>query len=259
MYEFSSRVRYSEIGPSRTMTPTSLVTRMQDCCVFQYESLDRGPDVWEKEQQGWMIISWQVIFLRFPVFGEVITTRTIPYRFHTFEGDRNFEIYAAPGKETKNRNLSDAENGTNRDTPVLCAIANSRWVYYDMKRQRPIRVPEVELEKVKLDPQLEMDYAPRRIKLPDTEPEQMKKIEITEISIDTNKHVNNLQYIDMARAYLPPDFEIGEMRVEYIRQCRLGDKLYPKVWREENSQYISLDTEEGLPCAIIVFIRKADM
>ncbi len=56
-----------------------------------------------------------------------------------------------------------------------------------------------------LHEKLDMDYAPRKIALP----EEMEKKEyflIVKHHIDTNHHVNNGQYVQMAMELLPDDF-----------------------------------------------------
>ena len=292
MYEFSSRVRYSEIGPDMRMTPVAMITRFQDCGVFQLESLGRGPAVWANERRAWIIISWQVKILRLPRFGSVVTARTIPYRFHGFEGDRNYELYAVPyrpdaasgnmplradaagplrdagtgtgvsvagfagagPKEAPDDGASPAGGSPGSQEPVLCAVANSRWVFYDMEERHPIRVPAEEKDVIRLDEPLDMEYAPRKIVLPDAEPELRKPVLVTETFIDTNRHVNNLQYIEMACAYIPEDFEIRELRVEYVRQCMLGETLYPRVIRDGGRIYVSLDLKGGETCAVVEFM-----
>ena len=248
MFEFSSRVRFSEIGPDRRMTVPSLISRLQDCGVFHLDSVGRGPEVWAEEKRGWIIVSWQVKILQLPKFGNVVTARTIPYRFHGFEGDRNYEILAAPY-----HNAADdaGEGGTE---PVLCAVANSRWVFYDMEKQAPMRVPKEEVDRIALDPPLDMEYSPRRIRLPELQPEPAEPLRVTNSFIDTNRHVNNLKYIEIACSYLPDDFEMKELRVEYLRQCRLGEVIYPGTYRTDEALYVSLGDEEGKPYAVVMFL-----
>ena len=47
--------------------------------------------------------------------------------------------------------------------------------------------------------------------------------------LDTNRHVNNAQYVAIARELLPVDFALGELRVEYRKAAVLGDVMYPKL------------------------------
>ena len=47
--------------------------------------------------------------------------------------------------------------------------------------------------------------------------------------IDTNHHVNNAQYVEIARELLPEDFQIGQLRAEYKKAAVLGDRIYPRI------------------------------
>ena len=62
---------------------------------------------------------------------------------------------------------------------------------------------------------LEMDYAPRKIILPAAEGAAQETVEIKSHHLDTNRHVNNGQYVRMAMEYLPEGYEIRQMRAEY--------------------------------------------
>jgi len=67
--------------------------------------------------------------------------------------------------------------------------------------------------------------------------------------LDTNLHVNNAQYAEIAREFLPGDFEIQELRVEYKKAAVLGDKMVPRISREEDGYTVSLTGEDGSPFA----------
>ena len=236
MYEFSSRVRYSEIGPDMEMNPIDLVARMQDCCVFHSMSIGRGPKVWLSEKKSWMITAWHVRIFRLPRLGERITTRTWAYRFTRCTGERNFTVRD--------------ENGG------LCADANSRWVYFDLEAKVPTLVPPEESEAFGTEKGLDFSDASKRIALPKEGLVPKEPFPVSARDIDTNHHVNNLRYIEMAKAYVPEDTDsrLKELRVEYLRQCRLGDVLTPRIAAEDNAYYISLDNCAGEPCAIVEFM-----
>ena len=74
-------------------------------------------------------------------------------------------------------------------------------------------------------------------------------------NIDTNHHVNNLQYIDMGAGYLPEGFWTRELRVEYVRQSVLGDILTPRVWEMEEGVFVCLENEAGKTSANLQFLR----
>lgn len=232
MYEFTSRIRYSEVKPDGKLSVLGLVNRMQDCTVFHSIEVGRGPDVWLRESVGWVIVAWQIVIFREPSIGERITTRTLPYRFRGFEANRHFILLDEQGETV--------------------AMAGSHWAYFDMAAGRPIRIPQVEQEAYGTDAPLDMKAAPRKITIPEGDVEVMPAFEIHAVSLDTNGHVNNARYVEMALSYLPPEFPIREIRVQYIRQAMLGDVLVPKVWHDEKSYVIWLECD-GQPCAVTEF------
>ena len=237
MFEYTSRVSYTELGADGRMSIPALLSRMQDCCAFHSEEIGRGPALWQKERRGFIIVFWQVVLHRLPDFGENITTRTWAYRFKGFYGDRNFTVSAPDGS-------------------VLSEV-NSSWVYFDRNTQKPARPPEEEVEAFGLEEPLRtFEYAPRRIALPDSDPERLEPFTVSEAQIDINEHMNNIHYVEAAirYAHLPEGRPVREMRIQYIRQSRLGDVLTPFRFADEKNIYISLNTSSGSPCAIAYFM-----
>lgn len=235
MYEFTSKVRYSEITPDGCMTLAALTTRMQDCSVFHSEAIGRGPECWLKEDAGWIIVSWQILIHRMPVFGEAITTKTWAYRFRGIEGDRNFTVTDEGGR--------------------LLAEANARYIYFNLKKQMPVPVPAVEEEGYGVEEPLHsFTYSPRRIVLPEVTPEKGEAITVQSMSIDTNHHVNNIAYIQMAASCIPEGASVHEMRIQYKNQAYLGDVLSQRLYREEGRLAVSLEKEDGTVCAVVDFL-----
>ena len=70
MYEFDSRVRYSEVDHHGTMTVPALINYFQDCSTFQSEDLGIGTTVLKEEKRAWLLSYWQVILSRKPELGE---------------------------------------------------------------------------------------------------------------------------------------------------------------------------------------------
>ena len=233
MYSMKSRVRYSETDSGQKMTFQALTNYLQDCCIFQSEDLGIGVDYLKEHAQAWFLASWQIVVERLPVLGEKITVKTWPYNFKGFYGYRNFTIEDAEGK--------------------ICAYADSQWIFMDLKRERPARISDKMLEEYQMEEPFKMDYADRKIKLPEKMQEK-ESFQIRPEQIDTNHHVNNCQYVQMAMDYLPEDFCIHQMRAEYKKQALLGDVFYPAVKLEMRKVTVALSTENGEPYAIVEFM-----
>ena len=234
-YEFHSHVRYSECGEDGRLSLKAVVDYFQDTATFQGEHLGIGVGYLKKQNIAWILTSWQIITDHFPKLAEPVTAQTWAYDFKNFYGLRNLVLLDGEGRKA--------------------AWANSVWVLMDMKRMRPVKVPPLLLEKYGSDEPLEMEYAPRKIKEPETG-EEMAPFAVVKTHLDTNHHVNNGQYIEMARTYLPEKFVLYETRVEYKAQAHLGDQICPKVSTEDGVVTVSLRNEEGRSYCVVRFAER---
>ena len=231
MYTFNSRVRYSEVDSNARLTLDGIINYMQDCTNFQSEDLGVGLEFHKEKKLAWILNSWQIVIDEYPKMGENITIGTQSFGYEKMFGHRNFLI-------TK-------EDGTR------VAIANSLWVLMDLKKNRPrIVTPEIGDVYGKHKP-LEMEYAPRKIKMPENVVKGREFV-VQESQLDTNHHVNNGQYVRMAmnQIELP---KVSELRVEYKKQALLGDMIVPFICRQENKTFVSLDDVDGKAYAVVQF------
>lgn len=235
-YEFHSHVRYSECGEDGRLSLKAVVDYFQDTATFQGEHLGIGVGYLKKQNIAWILTSWQIITDHFPKLAEPVTAQTWAYDFKNFYGLRNLVLLDGEGRKA--------------------AWANSVWVLMDMKRMRPVKVPPLLLEKYGSDEPLEMQYAPRKIKEPETG-EEMTPFAVVKTHLDTNHHVNNGQYIEMARTYLPEKFDLYETRVEYKAQAHLGDLICPKVCTEDGVVTVLLRDEEGRSYCVVRFAERS--
>ena len=126
----------------------------------------------------------------------------------------------------------------------MLAYANSLWTYIDVKTGHPVNVGEEQIKAYELEEKLDMDYASRKVVLPQTA-ETYPSFSVRPHHLDTNHHVNNGQYVLMAQEYLPSDFQVKQMRAEYKRQAVLHDVIVPRVHREENLCTVVLENLWG--------------
>ncbi len=95
-----------------------------------------------------------------------------------------------------------------------------------------------------------MVYEGRKIKLPEMS-ENLPSFPVRKYHIDTNEHVNNCQYVQMALEILPEDMKIHQLRVEYKKSAVLGDVIYPKAAHEAERTVVELCDADGKPYAVI--------
>ena len=235
MYAFDSRIRYSETDSDGRLTLDALLNYFQDCSTFHSEDVGLGIGYMKEIGQAWVLSSWQIVVNRYPLLGEKVKIVTLPYELKAFLGYRNFAMLDEKGE--------------------YLAKANSLWSLLDMTTGKPVVVNEAMHKGYTIDEKLDMNYAPRKIAVPEGGVTE-EMIVVKKHHLDTNHHVNNGQYVNIAMEYLPDDFVIRQMRAEYKKQAFLDDILYPYVVPVENGYVISLRDEEGKPYVSVEFLQK---
>lgn len=235
MYELKSKVRYSEAGSKNELTYHALLNYLQDSSTFHSEELgESGAQLFAKNM-AWVLSFWQICIEEMPRLSEEISVKTWPYQTKGLFGLRNFCMENAKG-----------------DAIVK---ANSIWVLIDPRTGRPIRIPEEVSAHYPDEPKHEMDYCDRKVIVPESY-EEKDGIVVQKYFIDSNNHVNNAKYVMLAEQYLPEDFQVKEIRVEYKIAAVLGDMMIPRVTINENGVTVAFVTTAGKLYAVIQFLGK---
>ena len=132
MYEFNSRVRYSEVDSESRLTWLALMDYFQDCSVFHSESVNLGIDYLNEHHLAWVLSFWQICLNHMPPLAADITVQTWAYGMKSFYGYRNFSMNDEAGKRL--------------------AYANSIWVLIDTESGRPVRIPKEMPDKFGFEP-----------------------------------------------------------------------------------------------------------
>ena len=230
-YTFDSRVRFSEVDHTKRMTLPGIINYFQDCSTFQSEDCGVGLEFLKNEHRAWLVSSWRIIADQYPRLGDRVQIVTWPYASKGIYGYRNFAILDKEGN--------------------YLVKASSVWFMCSTDTLLPVRVREEDVAPYGAEePPLEMGEAPRKIALPQTFI-QGEPVTINRYHIDTNHHVNNAQYIEIARQASGMQGRIRELRAEYKKAAVLGDVMIPRVSAMENGHILSLCSTEGKPYAVV--------
>ena len=124
--------------------------------------------------------------------------------------------------------------------------------YLDVESGRPVRPDQEEIDAYGEEPPLEMPYEGRKIVLP-KETKDRPVFPVRKYHIDTNEHVNNCQYVQMALEVLPEEIQVHKLRVDYKKSAVLGDRIFPKYAKEEDRVVVELCDEGGKAYAVVEF------
>lgn len=235
MYTFDSRIRYSETDSEGKLTMASLLNYFQDCSTFHSEDVGLGVGYFKEAHQVWVLSSWQIVVDRYPDLCEHVIIGTQPYDMKGFLGYRNFAMMTEKGE--------------------YLAKANSIWSLLDLDKGKPVAVSEEMAQKYGIGERLDMEYAPRKIVVPEGGVSG-EAIVVKQHHLDTNLHVNNGQFVNMAMEFLPKNFTIGQLRAEYKKQAFLDDVLLPYVVTDEKKVVVSLTDEKRTPYVVTEFLER---
>lgn len=230
MYSFDSRIRFSEVDQNGYLTLNRLVDYFQDCCIFHSEDVGLGMSTAEDKNKVWMLLGWQIEIERLPKFTEKVTISTWPYSFVRIKGGRNFTMTDEGGD--------------------VIARADSQWVYMNLETGLPERIFDGVGVRFGLGEPLEININKKKLRIPE-DCEVKDAFQVRKEHLDTNRHVNNGQYIMMAADLLPENVKIHQVKAEYKNQAKLGDTIIPKIKAENGKYLVALCGEDDKPYAII--------
>ena len=235
MYSYDTRIRYTECANDSELTLPALVNLFQDCSLFHSEDAGLGLDYLARSRTAWFLLNWQIVVDRMPVFGERVKVCTQPYDFKGFFGSRNFWL--------------EDESG------VMIVKAATLWSYMSLETLRPVRPDAAQMERYGTGEKLEMDYAPRKLAVPDNL-EACGTIAVRPDMIDTNRHVNNGQYISIAMSLLEqdrPSVKVRQMLAEYKKSAVMGETFHPYTGWQDDRYYVCLKDDDGNVNVVVVF------
>lgn len=235
MYSYDAIVRYRETGGRKTSSMATIANYFQDCAILQSEEVGIGLDYLAEHNRAWFLISWQIEVDRYPELGEQIKVRTWAYDFKASLGFRNIDVIDGEG----NRIVKAA----------------SIWSYVDTESMRPVKIDQEVAEAYPMEPAIDMEYAPRKIKLWD-EYTKVDTRHVMSYQIDSNNHMNNEAYIALAQEYVEDITDITAVRAEYKMQYVKDDVIVVK--RARDGKYVQIllcDEEDRVKCVVQFELR----
>ena len=136
---------------------------------------------------------------------------------------------------------------------AMIVRAASIWTLVDTEKLCPAKPTQELQDGYELGEKLAMEYAPRKIALLG-DGEEQERFRVRKYQIDSNQHMNNVEYVKLAMETLPEDAAIKELRAEYKKAALCGDELTAVVIRAEGKHQVVLRDREGGICAVVEFI-----
>ena len=238
MYAFESRVRYSECDQTGRLSLVSMVNYLQDSSTFQSEELDRGFESLRRRAIAWILATWRIEVERLPRLGERIRVSTWCYDMSRSRALRCFAMADGSGREL--------------------VRADSKWFVYDVSSGHVTHVPDDQRIYLSSEPRSQMAPLERHLR-PEGEGVVTTASVVRAHNLDTNRHMNNAQYVLLASDAIEELGHAGAVScvsVLYRRMALLGDVIVPHVSERPGGWDVSLTDDAGESYALVRFEMK---
>jgi acyl-ACP thioesterase len=233
MYSFDARVRYSECDKDGRLSLVAMINYLQDCSTFHSESLGIGFGPLGERGLAWVLGAWQIEIEELPLFNTPITVSTWCHEITHAHALRNFQILDGEGR--------------------TLVRADSQWLMFDTAKQRATRVPEDQRAYFTGEKRLDMAPFERKIRVPEGG-RRCQTIVVGEQNLDTNRHVNNAQYVLFALdalAELGHAIDLARLSVQYRKMAWLGDSIVAVAHEGGGGWVVELEDEAGTNYALV--------
>ena len=237
VFTYNYKIKYSDVDKNNKLTLKSLVDTLQEAAIGHSENSGYGVNDIEETHLAWLLLDWKVQIISSPHSNESITVKTWPRSFDKLYSYRDFEVY-------------DTNNN-------LIAIASSKWFAIDTETKR-IR---------KLTPQIAEAYGEpisksvfenafkEKFKVPD-ELKLNFNYQVQRRDIDTNGHVNNLNYIDYALETIDGNIfnniKFNNLEITYKKEIKPKEIIKCYYSFEENKHIVTIKSKDDSTVHAIV-------
>lgn len=215
-------VNYSDVDENNVLSNVGILRMFQETGAVHCDLLGYGPNNTPSTHVAWIILNWKLKVFSRPKWNTKLTIKTWSKTHHNLFCYRNFEMYD--------------------DNDILVSVANSKWVLLDCIERHLTKITkEIEERFNCLDKPVFNEKTCEKLEEPINSKEILDYI-ICRRDIDTNHHVNNLNYLIYAYETLPKEvFEntkFSNVEIMYKHEAKLGDKLSFCYAEEENNEHV---------------------
>ena len=210
---------------------SSLVDFLWDVVISQSDYLGETKEGFVHNQCIWVLLKYDITIYEYPKFRDTITVDTRVLGTKKFYGYRQNTIKNSEGK--------------------VIGEVFSTAILIDFEKRRPMRISPAQSEIYELDG--ELDEVPPLDDIPKIQKEDyIKDYPVRYSDIDSNGHVNNVKYMEMAIDTLPRsilnEYELYNIKVLFKKETTDGDTLHisSEVIDNDNDNIFTIYMEEKI-------------
>ena len=234
-------ITFSDINENNELSNKGALRIMQEIAGLHSSTLGYGLNDAPTTGYAWLLLNWKLKVFSRPKWEETLTVSTWSKSMNPLFAYRDIEIL-------------DSNNN-------LVAVSSSKWILFDINKKSLIKIPaEVKDKFPSVDKSVFEEKFNEKLKEPENST-FVYEYTIQRRDIDTNHHVNNLNYLDYAYEALPENvftnINFSNVEIMYKHEAKLGDTLSVFYSHTEEDEYIITikDKEQKNLHAIIKFYK----
>jgi acyl-ACP thioesterase len=210
----SYRLRYYEMDSWGEATPLTMLNIFEETAFTHCD--ESGWDVYRLRRNGfgWVLLRGSIEMYRYPAYQESFSVETWMSSSRVFYGQREYVVRGESGD--------------------VMGAARSLWIFYSLERKRPVPVL----------PDIVAAWAPEgtrcierdldEVPAPDARwMDTSRTYDVRGRDIDTNGHVNNVNYMEWALEAVPREvqdtYHLTRVDGQYSREVVYGQKIWPAL------------------------------
>ena len=239
IFEHKVRVDISKVNANAEITNKGMLSLLENIACMHSDEAKFGIREIPITHLSWVQLNWRVKILRRLVYGEEVTIKTWARDATKITTLRDFEVIDKDGK-------------------TVC-IATTKWTLTNIDTKGITKITEDMISKYNPDTKIIMpDFEFKKLK----EPENFTNEYVYTTQrrdIDVNKHMHNLNYLDLAfetlpdEVYLNNDF-FNNIEIMYKTAIRLGDVSKCLYTYEDGKHIVTIKSEDEKTLHCIVHL-----
>lgn len=195
-------------------TPTAVLNLLEDAAFTHCDDSHWSVYRLVSEGYGWVLLRGGLEMSRYPAYGSPFTIETWFSAAKRFYGSREYRVKSGSGE--------------------TLGWARSLWLFYSLERRRPVPIFDEIIERWAPDGTQAGPMDLGEVGFPEVpEIPHSPSFEVRRSDIDTNGHVNNVNYLAWALEALPPATRAGSflssIRGQFKREVTYGSTVSAAV------------------------------
>lgn len=222
IYSYNLKIDFSDVGENNRLSNKGILRIMQEVAGLNSDAKGYGLNDTPRTGLAWLILNWKLKVFSRPKWNTSLIVKTWTRSENPLFSYRDLEMY-------------DNENN-------LVAIATSKWILFDVNKKTIIKLSKEVQESFNcIDKSVFNEKVKEKLKEPENS-NFVYEYKIQRRDIDTNHHVNNLNYLDYAYEALPEDvyssINFSNIEIMYKREAKLGDIISVFYSHTKDNEYV---------------------